>query len=301
VQQTFFVGIGAQKAGTTWLYEYINSHPDCRLSSMKEMNYFNSFKKGEFEIRRRRVERRRKFAYSFGWKQALYWTGLKRYHGYTVREHLALLDDFEALLAKDDLDAQAYAAMLLQHAGNARIFGEVTPGYSQLPKDELANLYGAFPKTRMIYLMRDPVERLWSNAKMRSRNHRNTDTRSAKDVMASMSSRDIPGATGRSDYRSAILNLDAVAPADHVHYEFFETLFSKDGAESARNRICDFLEISQFHPASVERVKNPGQSLPLPDDLAKEALSWLRPQYEYIRDRFGGLPAAWEETLAKYG
>jgi hypothetical protein len=36
-----FVGIGAQRCGTTWLYEMLKSHPQIRMSTEKELNFFN--------------------------------------------------------------------------------------------------------------------------------------------------------------------------------------------------------------------------------------------------------------------
>src|SRR5262245_13183400 len=36
-----FLGIGAQKAGTTWLYEQLRRHPDVWLPPEKELHYFD--------------------------------------------------------------------------------------------------------------------------------------------------------------------------------------------------------------------------------------------------------------------
>ncbi|MFW6285749.1 MAG: sulfotransferase domain-containing protein [Nanoarchaeota archaeon] len=36
-----FLGIGAQKAGTTWLYEMLSQHPQINMGDEKEINFFN--------------------------------------------------------------------------------------------------------------------------------------------------------------------------------------------------------------------------------------------------------------------
>ena len=36
-----FLGIGAQRAGTTWLYNCLNEHPDVFVSSAKEIHFFS--------------------------------------------------------------------------------------------------------------------------------------------------------------------------------------------------------------------------------------------------------------------
>ena len=37
-----FVGIGAQKAGTTWAYHQLKTHPEIFVTEIKELNYFIS-------------------------------------------------------------------------------------------------------------------------------------------------------------------------------------------------------------------------------------------------------------------
>jgi hypothetical protein len=37
----FMVGVGAQKAGTTWLFDYLGRHPDVAMSPIKELHYFD--------------------------------------------------------------------------------------------------------------------------------------------------------------------------------------------------------------------------------------------------------------------
>ena len=37
-----FIGIGAQRCGTTWIYEILNEHPEINMSSEKEIHFFSS-------------------------------------------------------------------------------------------------------------------------------------------------------------------------------------------------------------------------------------------------------------------
>lgn len=39
---TFLIGIGAQKAGTTWLANYFTEHKDICMSHVKELHYFDA-------------------------------------------------------------------------------------------------------------------------------------------------------------------------------------------------------------------------------------------------------------------
>jgi hypothetical protein len=38
-----FIGIGAGKAGTTWVSEMLDTHPEICMSEPKELNYSNEF------------------------------------------------------------------------------------------------------------------------------------------------------------------------------------------------------------------------------------------------------------------
>lgn len=40
-----FIGIGAQKAGTTWLYKNLKQHPNIWLPEIKELHYFDAREK----------------------------------------------------------------------------------------------------------------------------------------------------------------------------------------------------------------------------------------------------------------
>lgn len=41
VGQKLLLGIGAPKAGTTWLYDYLSTHPEVHVPRTKELHYFN--------------------------------------------------------------------------------------------------------------------------------------------------------------------------------------------------------------------------------------------------------------------
>ena len=41
-EAAYFVGIGAAKAGTSWLADYLAGHPEVALSPIKELHYFDA-------------------------------------------------------------------------------------------------------------------------------------------------------------------------------------------------------------------------------------------------------------------
>lgn len=100
-----FLGIGAQKAGSTWLHEMLRLHPELFLPQEKEVHYFD-----------RRFHR--------------------TLHYYTRR---------------------------FVPAGN-RVKGEITPDYSNLSPEMIRFIRRVMPDLKLVYLIRNPVERAWSQA-----------------------------------------------------------------------------------------------------------------------------------------
>ena len=105
-----FLGIGAQKAGTTWLYEMLRRHPSIGMPDQKELHFFD-------------------------------------------REN-----------PHDPAAVEAYAAGFADLDGV--VHGEITPSYALLPSDRIAIARDRFPDVRLLFVLRDPVERAWSQAKM---------------------------------------------------------------------------------------------------------------------------------------
>ena len=56
--QTFIFCVGATKAGTSWLYDYLNSHRECQLPAVKELHYFDALEHGSGAWHRKQLEER---------------------------------------------------------------------------------------------------------------------------------------------------------------------------------------------------------------------------------------------------
>ena len=104
-----FLGIGAQKAGTTWLHKLLSLHPDIGMPQQKELHFWD----------------------------------------------------------RETPDAAAIAAYRSRFAdlrGKAR--GEITPSYAILPPERIQLIHQNFPELNLIYVLRNPMERAWSQARM---------------------------------------------------------------------------------------------------------------------------------------
>ena len=152
-----FLCIGMAKAGTAWLYDQTQYHPDFWMPWLKEVAYLK--RPANFVERARaalaRVER-------------------KRRKNKPTSARSRPMDDPQLDFLRDavalgdaPMDIARYAA-LFRHKGEL-LSGDITPAYSDLPESTIAALATSLPELRVLFLVRDPVERLWSHLNMVAR------------------------------------------------------------------------------------------------------------------------------------
>lgn len=101
------MGIGAQKAGTTWVFSRLEQHPDVVFPAGKEVHFWD------------------------------------------VRYHKGTSWYFSRL-----------------GAPATKKVGDITPAYAILPRARITQLAEACPDTQFFMILRNPLERAWSLAKM---------------------------------------------------------------------------------------------------------------------------------------
>ncbi|MEM9852590.1 MAG: sulfotransferase domain-containing protein, partial [Pseudomonadota bacterium] len=143
--RTYLLGIGAQKAGTTWLYEYLDAHPNIAMSPVKEMHFWGYRGCGPWEwpvthFRKRLLARREADAKS----------GVERPYG-PLRERIHMQGD-----------VKLYRRFFRRRVTHEPVFGEITPAYAHLPAEEFAFINGHFARVKVVFLMRNPADRFWS-------------------------------------------------------------------------------------------------------------------------------------------
>lgn len=289
--KTVVIGVGAQKGGTSWLHYFLKNHPQCAMSPVKELHYFDCLEMKRQSFMANNLQEMKKRLFGDAERAA------ENVAPITVEEARNRFEVWAGLMAHDTVDTAAYLNYLLLGSDGAKVVGEVTPAYAMLSADSFRAMRSVAPNTKLIFVMRDPVSRLWSNLRMRASKRNQTETdildHTRKDFAAVLNGR-IAGIARRSDYARTLKVMDAAVPAEDVHYEFFEGLFD-DGAA----RICAFLGIDAMEAPADTNV-NEGVRVALPGDLGRDMLVWLKPQYDCVREKFGQLPAKWTQSLEEY-
>lgn len=282
--RTLIFGIGAAKAGTSWLYDYLDHHDEVSLSAVKELHYFNALEFGRGRFFREMHEAQLK---SFRWRLA------NGRDAAMVPYRQRMVTDLENWLATFDGktgDDAAYLDYLGRGAGVARAIGDITPAYALLSVATFRRMFGLMKRVRFIYLLREPVDRLWSHLRMDAGRG---GAAVATQKMDAFLEGDEKNVALRGNYRRTLNRLWQAVPREAVHVEFFERLFSSAAIE----RLCTFLGLTPQPAAFAKVVHESGVKAPLDAERRARAEALLRPQYNFVRDRLGGLPAEWRERM----
>ncbi len=280
---TLLFGIGAAKAGTTWLYRFLAAHPEVRLPAVKELHYFDTAETGKFDrqIARMRKEKAR--------RTGRLPTGDEKLDRRLKREVWAYNRWLNVIA--DPSDA-AYVDFLTHNAGDARVVGDITPAYATLSEASLTRMAGLADKTRFIYLMRDPLDRLWSNIRMAAARRAGALRETAGALLDKVVAGEDQTITARSNYALTLARVNAALDPRTVFLGFYETLFQPETVA----RICDFLGITPRAAKTQARVLA-GEELTMTEGQRARALAWLAPQYDAVRGAMGALPQRWTDNM----
>lgn len=160
-----FICVGMPKAGTGWLYDQLEAHPDFWMPPVKELVYLLSDypplpfvdEHGERTMRRR--ERR---ALELG----LPLDDAKPRHGERVVHRFPLDARDTAFLKRagegkgKPMDLDFYGSLFA--AKGDLLSGDITPPYCNLKDETIRRLATRFPACKIFLLVRDPVARTWS-------------------------------------------------------------------------------------------------------------------------------------------
>jgi len=146
-----FICIGMGRSGTGWLFEQVRSHPDFWMPPAKEFAYL----KHESTTVRPGIGGR---AEKFGRKLERASSASSRLQPRDLRD-IQFLQELMAE-AGNKRDLRRYVSLFRFKAD--ALSGEITPGYCLLEPEVIAQLAVATPEARIVLLIREPLERMWS-------------------------------------------------------------------------------------------------------------------------------------------
>ncbi|NVK16373.1 MAG: sulfotransferase [Rhodobacteraceae bacterium] len=276
--------IGAPKAATTFLYVMLRGDPRVCVSKTKEVHFWDVASGINSRLWQKRalktlLKQCSILLVSPFRKSDLTWRDIKR-------SVLLLRLRWGGLK-----QASSYIDYLLSDYQQEKVVFEASPGYSICDAGTLAQMGRVHENTHLVLMVRDPVQRLWSDTRHRLRPGIKAGKVQREEVLQAFE-RDFsdPGSFGyrNSDYASIISRLEEAGLGGKLWCVFYENITD----ERERSVLKSALG---FEPELTfsERV-NVGQDItPSPElmDRAKQAFGHV---YEYMYERYGSrVPSNW--------
>lgn len=265
-----FLVIGAQKAGTTWLYRNLQNHPEVWLPPIKEIHYFD-----------RRMQPLILDALGHRRQRSMLWRWLRPGLQNVARDPQSLKWHARFFLQpRSDTWYQSCFAGI-----DGVLNGDITPAYARLGDQSVENVARLLPQAKVIYILRDPVERLWSQAAMYFSRYGYASLEDQSDAeIERFLAWDLARANG-----TYIANIDrwrAHFPPQQVHIAFFDQLVSDP--QAFLTEMCGFLGVSPPEPDKSLTQKIHARSYhAIPDHHQAKLSSEYLPELRALDRRFG--------------
>ena len=284
MKKDFILGVGCQKGGTTWLHSQLVKSSNVANGFMKEYHIFD----------------------------ALYVPECKTFYDQTIEELIAIPFSLNQLANKKHLwkrrsfylDTNKYFDYFdgLWHKGGPDVttVTDITPSYNALPIHALQEIKSGLEakgfNVKVIFLMRDPIERCWSQLRMNRRKQLEEDpTASLPNEKESLEKLALSrGCEIRTRYDVTIKNLESVFDQENIFYAFYENLFERKTID----KLKSFLDIAEFSADTNYKtnVSKKSESLiRLNESTASTIFNHYKAVYEYCDNRFGieGIWSGW--------
>jgi len=236
-----FLGIGAQKSATRWLYNQLKQHPEVYLTPIKELHYFDKLRKTDQYDERYELDVWKNNFYKMAFARVL---NLRWQYKFFYGEY------------SDD-----WYVSLFKRAGRRKA-GEITPEYSILKKEDIEVVKSINPEVKIIYLLRDPVSRAWSHFRMQ--------VRRGSIKYKDMSEKDVFKLIGSANYYSKGNYLDnlkrwySVFEEENVLIGYLEEV--KTNPDELLMKVLTHIGVDanlKYFQKSMEEPSHVGQPIPI--------------------------------------
>lgn len=288
-----FLGIGAQKAGTSWLHECLKRHEEIWLPPEKELHYFDrspayasspSILHPDQPIQR--------FLGKQSWNKAYRERCKDVFKNYNGNNELFLWYFKYLLLPCSD---NWYASLFAQ--GRDKIRGEITPAYSMLDESDVNKVQAIMPDCKIIFILRNPMERAWSQFRFMVRINRMNPEASFEEFKNWV---ETPEQRDRSAYLEIIERWENAFSQEQVLVCFYDDIVSQP--EKLLADVLNFLG-ARSDSTVVGAILQRGRVNVSPEiDIPPDFQQFLRERYHQdlidLEARFGGPTKLWlEESL----
>jgi Sulfotransferase family len=270
-----FLCVGAQKAGTTWLDRNLRRHPGLYLPAIKELHYFNAV-----HMRRHAM-----------------WSARHRHkHGSMIfRRYIDTTDqadyDYRYLARLTDIIAgqlsDAWYGRIFSLAAPEQICGEVSPDYYRLKPPGIEHVARLCPDVKILFSLRDPIERTWSSIRMDAQRAGMLDVGQISEVAGN------PAWEGRSDYATLIAQWRKVFPEERLKFIFMDDI--AETPQAVLEDVCRYVGV-EYDAALFPKAGVPihvGEAFDMPPAVYADLKRRMEPIYDGVIELFPEIGKRW--------
>lgn len=273
--KTFFLGLGGQKCGSSWIQAYLARQPGSDFGRLGEYQTWEHRLGGVFARYRvpepsvlGKLRARAKMALGAPEPAAhLRWR--------LQHSEDAYFDYFAGLLDQPDVIRT----------------GDITPSYAALTPQILSQIRDGFAArdiaVKVLFSMRDPVDRLRSHLRMEMEKGRHAQSDENDAPLTEFFA--TPEAEARSRYDLTLDAIEAVFAPEDCFVTTFETLFTANGIAD----LSRFAGVSVDPQAGMRSVNSRAKGAGVSEDLEAQIARHYAPVYRAVAHRLPQIAEAW--------
>lgn len=273
--KTFFLGLGGQKCGSSWIQAYLNRQAGADFGRLGEYQIWEADLGSVFA--RYRVAQPSAL-------QMLRAEAKRRLRMSEPADHLRWR------MQNDRAQYFAYFEGLLAQPG-VRMTGDITPSYAALPAALLQEIKTGFETSgitvKCIFSMRDPVARIRSQYRMDLDKGTAPEPADFETGLRAF----YPGAeaAARTRYDMTLAAMEEVFAPEDRFLCLFEELFTPEGISA----LAEFADVPAEAEAGGKKVNARGSAGGISDDLTAEIARHYAPVYQAVAKRLPQVLQLW--------
>lgn len=276
------LGVGAMKAGTTWIFDALHRHPEVHFCREKEIHYL--------------------YAQHVNASMLSDGARMRRAQGYLQfdpdRSALPVLQkrvEWTANWLKGPIN-DAWFNSLFVHKGAAKWVADFSNMGALVPQEAWAALHARTTKLRVIYTLREPMDRLWSHVRFHLKMQNATEQLDdwSLDELENHIRHGVDYLK-HNDYVAAIGRMQAALPPECLHIDFYDRIGTDPhGFIADTERFLEISHNADLPEAIIARVVNPSPPRPMPDGLRDRFAEEVARQIDGLTGLGVQVPSTWD-------
>ena len=268
-KNTFVLGLGFQKCGTSWLYRYLQQSEKFDGGELKEYHIWDAI---DIPIMSYNIVKRPGLI-----RNMLDKSNYLRYHMQTDNE--SYFDYFESIFSD-----------------TVTITADITPSYSGLQKSRLSSIYSEFKQRdiecKAVMLLRDPVDRIKSAVRynLDRKNYDEGIENGETDFLQALEQYyKSEHCTIRTRYDKTIESVRGVFDREDIYIGIYEEMFDSDKIDNVSN----FVGIKAKYDFAAVKVNKTKSPTTVNHEIEEKVKNFYSEVYEYCNEEFPSTRNLW--------